>query len=271
MPVKSSGSLKLRDEICVEAGAINMETVGNGAPVNSQNHRINGNYTKLNYDSDLDSPRQMIDKAAGQQTRMSEYYTATRWKSARIVAGHVNEANSAVNDYKATGISAYKMNSDPEPFALQSDRPGFMYGTFGTADSGFSTTRGEIVDLTRLIGFVFYAFPAYGTPYVILYYNTQSQRLSDVLNVQSKEWGSHSGHLYVHKLTRADGAKAEATGSYNINSSATQFEEYANTQLADGTSVSRMQWMQQSLGPDTNGQSNLQPGDTFLIWFNGIR
>lgn len=269
--VKTSGELRLRDDICVEAGAISMESVNNGAPVNSQNHRINGDYTKMNYTGGLDSPRQMIDKAAGQQTRMSEYYAQTAWKHALITVGHTNQSLSSDNTYKPSGVNAHRMTPiDPAPFNLQGDRPGFTnWPGFGRAWNGFSETRGEIVDLTRLISFVIYPFPAQGNPYTVLYHNTSGQLLSAVLNTQSKEWGNFQGHLCIQKLTRADGAKAEAYKSYSQNN--TDYEEYADTQLEDGTRVHRMQWNGQSLGPDTNGLYNFAPGDRFLLWFDGIR
>lgn len=278
MPVKSSGSLKLRDEICVEAGAISMEAVNSGAPVNSTHHRINGDFTKNNYDSGLDSPRQMIDKAAGQTTRMSEYYNATRWKSAMIVAGHSDNENPSstgeYGDYTPKGINAYAMNSQPDGLtagAYADDIPAFSK-PWGTANTGFSTNRGEWIDLTRILGFVYNNYPSSGTPYVVLHHNTNGQLLSSVLNVQSKEWGSYAGQLYIYKLTRKDGAKAEAVGSYvTTNSSSRDGEGYAGTQIADGTAVNRMWWYSKDFGPDTNGNKGIQSGDTFIMYFDGIR
>ena len=278
--VKTSGSLKLRDEICVEAGAISMESVNNGAPVNSQNHRINGSYTPMNYDNYGFEPRLMIDKAAGQTTRMSEYYGATKWKSARIVAGYADNENTSnssggtYSDFTPKGNNAYAMNANPAGFnfgAYADDVPGFRKA-WGTADKGFSATRGEWVDLTRLFGFVYNNYPSSGTPYVALHHNTNGQLLTAVLNAQAKEYGTYSGALFIEKLTRKDGAKAESSGIYSmVGQSAPDGENYAETTIADGTRVHRVYWNSKNFGPDTNNEYGLQAGDTFILYFQGIR
>jgi len=279
--LKTSGSLKLRDEICVEAGAISMESVGNGAPVNSSNHRINGDFDKHGYTSGLKSPRQMIDKAAGQTTRMSEYYGATKWFTARIVANHADhERPGSVGDYDdftPKGINPYPMDGHPEGLsagAYLNDTPAF-FKAWGTANKGFSRTRGEWVDLTRMLGFCYNNYPSSGTPYVVIHHNTSSQRLSAVLGSMKTKWGSYSGKLMIQKLTRKDGAKAESFGTWNTSSSHLDSdpwdgEDGANVN-ADGMNVTRMYWYSQNFGPDTNGQYGLQSGDTFLLWFDGVR
>jgi len=267
--VKTSGSLKLRDEICVEAGAISLESINNGAPVNSSNHRINGDYDRSNYDSGLDSPRQMIDKTAGQTTRMSEYYGATRWKSMSIVCGYSDQNGSGTHQYKPVGINAHGMAGLPNPFTgTGAHSPGFG-GTFGTSDCGFSTTRGEVVDLTRLIGLVIYAFPSMGTPYVVLYHYTHSQLLTNVLKTQSKEWGNYFGHLMIRKIERNNGSKSEYVQAYTLDSKS--HEENAGCSLKDGTPVHRLQWSAIAYGPDDSNLFNLDPGDKIKIWFDGVR